>query len=964
MVSWGSGNQLAVIAGNVLTLVKDIDDPAWDTIAFRDSQGFPSTTFSMSVTGDREITLNETPPTWLYVGEEYDDTYCSIGSSTTIISDYLVTQLKPGEEGQVTIQAINYDASIYPSDSLVIIDASDDEIEQVTCIWNSPPARATYVFDLYADGQLVEENVTSPYIHYREAGTSYYRLKITDSSARVSYSQTDQGSAISAGTSLPSEIIDFAASDDKEWIIEFTFTESIGATSYVLYRDGDYFGELDTSNYPPSIKSVEGTWNFRLAAYNDYGMAPSNMDPGTAVARTGVPDKPVTFDATINDPDGVVCTWVTSPDPDGDHTYDLYRIGHSRIAEDVTSPHTYTDVACNIVDQYMVVVSDASTGQSIASNRDFGGIPCEGRPPFVTTLAVTEFSSNSFEMNWSLVTWENAVAYDLYENVGGVLGLVRADIYPGFVTDATYDCGITYFFRLHIRDKVTTKASVSNEDPGFITCRQIDPFTLFTASQNSTDHIEILYEGIINPDVVVDLYDTTNMNEPVATGISTGFLLTGAPTEPCGEGKMFRLYAYDAFGRFAWSRPDFGLKLCEGAPPPVEVFEASDNIDIYVNMTFTPVTGAETIEYDLYSYVVGGSPASSTAHETNIVSGFAHVPPGGCGSPLMYYVKSRYVTSGKMSSGTADQGASVCVPPIEVTDLEVTKNQVEQVTVTFTGAEANVQYDLYYTGTNLLAAQDLTSGDIVLLSAFITPALCGQKYPFQLDAWNTLTLQHQRSNLTVGMGLCSGEPGYDDTVDATDNLYTEIVVTFNSAVSGATSYDVYKGETRVGHDVTSPYSVSETDAGGCGVVGLYWVNALTSASPTEEVYAAMDMPGTPSNADSGVILCADAPTQPSNFTATEDEEGYIEIDFGLSTSPEGHSIQYDLYWYADPEPAQLIESDVDPLDQIVWGTCDVIYPMFVVAVATTTLEGTPSRIDNGRHPCRVDENPSYISNFM
>ena len=118
MTKWGYSGFIQAFNDRVITLDCDfgVIDPSntdgYDTIIFRNKAGIPSQPYTFTITGVGVITLNEDPPTWLYVGDAYDNTSYALGIGTAVEQYYTVVGVKPYDE-QVSITCINYDAAIY-----------------------------------------------------------------------------------------------------------------------------------------------------------------------------------------------------------------------------------------------------------------------------------------------------------------------------------------------------------------------------------------------------------------------------------------------------------------------------------------------------------------------------------------------------------------------------------------------------------------------------------------------------------------------------------------------------------------------------------------------------------------------------------------------------------------------------------------------------------------------------------
>ena len=143
---WGLGGQIVAIDGNKLTLDCDYDlfvatIPCDDTIScdesfctqsgniiFRDVNGSVSSIYELDVISEKEVVLKTAPPTWLYVGYDYDNTFFSIGKTSTFIRDYIIIKVEPDSSDNMKITATNYDPSIFDYPEGDILTESGDSL--------------------------------------------------------------------------------------------------------------------------------------------------------------------------------------------------------------------------------------------------------------------------------------------------------------------------------------------------------------------------------------------------------------------------------------------------------------------------------------------------------------------------------------------------------------------------------------------------------------------------------------------------------------------------------------------------------------------------------------------------------------------------------------------------------------------------------------------------------------------
>ena len=131
---WGDAGRVVAVNGNQITVdcnstvfenyvpqcsdVLPCDfvapcDFKYNTIIFIDDTGKPSAEFGITVVSAGVLELDATPPTWIYTGYDKDKTAFSLGTTTTTVKDYIITNVRPASSNRITIQATNYDESIY-----------------------------------------------------------------------------------------------------------------------------------------------------------------------------------------------------------------------------------------------------------------------------------------------------------------------------------------------------------------------------------------------------------------------------------------------------------------------------------------------------------------------------------------------------------------------------------------------------------------------------------------------------------------------------------------------------------------------------------------------------------------------------------------------------------------------------------------------------------------------------------
>ena len=108
---WGVSSEVRGVDGSTITLADNIDAALeYDSMIFRADDGSVSEILTFSGSG-YDISVTNLPD-WVHGFGINEPTKCSLGISNKIISDFIVTSVKPNGN-QVLIQGVNYDETIY-----------------------------------------------------------------------------------------------------------------------------------------------------------------------------------------------------------------------------------------------------------------------------------------------------------------------------------------------------------------------------------------------------------------------------------------------------------------------------------------------------------------------------------------------------------------------------------------------------------------------------------------------------------------------------------------------------------------------------------------------------------------------------------------------------------------------------------------------------------------------------------
>jgi len=464
--------------------------------------------------------------------------------------------------------------ALYPPDGILDFVASDTERREVVISFS--PAIDASAYDLYRSDILVASNVYSGYRFDTESGTWPFYVKARNIKGETN-SNVDDGTAIAALTGPPSAIIDFVASDTYTNAIRVTFSKADEATRYDLYRDGI---PLHTDIKSGDVfNTLSGTWDFYVTAYNILGSTNSNIDSGTAIASTTVPEE--ITDLTASD-DQVASVIIEFTSPSGSARNDLYRNG-SLIQSDIQSPYVHTTPEGT----WNFGVRANNLHGHTDSNTDSG----TAIEPKEAPIKITDFEASDGLVGVVLMTFSNAYgaeSYDLYRDNAFLVG----GIHNGYILPSDE----VNSWEFYVVAKNTFGSTPSNENTGSsVEVPKVpEPIVDMTASDG--------YEGYVIIDCTVTADTTTFDLEEDAAIVETDIdLSSGQYTRTVSPGtRAYRVLSNNLAGTTP-SNPDMGTSVAEDPLPEyVNNFAASENSETEVTFTWTP--GNYTDYYSIYDY--------------------------------------------------------------------------------------------------------------------------------------------------------------------------------------------------------------------------------------------------------------------------------------------------------------------------------------------------------------------------
>jgi len=162
---------------------------------------------------------------------------------------------------------------------------------------------------------------------------------------------------------LPIAITDFNASNNKDYKIEFSWTNSLATLRYDIFKDATLWRSNVTGPYtePDVLNTIVDSYTINQVG--QYGEVLGNSDNGQAL--NPIPTPIIDFSATDGEPEQITYTWT---DDSNTYQYDLYKDDVLHIS-DITSGYTES-TSFGITNSYKV--KQINVAGEVDSNSDDG----------------------------------------------------------------------------------------------------------------------------------------------------------------------------------------------------------------------------------------------------------------------------------------------------------------------------------------------------------------------------------------------------------------------------------------------------------------------------------------------------------------------------------------------------------------------------------------------------------------
>ena len=663
-------------------------------------------------------------------GTSYDDT------SVTAWQSYKYSVKAGNSSGwtPLSIPDSGYSGNLVPPTG---IKASDGTYtNRVRISWN--PSSGASKYQVFRDGLFLIETTATTYedTSVTQWQTYQYTVKAGNSSSWTPLSTPDTGYA---GSLAPPTNV--AASDGTyDNRVRITWSPSVGATSYRLYRDGVQIAEITSTSYDDMSVTLWQKYQYSVKAGNGSKWTPeSDTDTGYAgdiVSPTGITASDGVFTNRVR------VSWNAST---GATTYRVYRNG-VQIAETSSSTHDDMDVVRWQVYDYTVSAGNAS-GWTPQSTNDSGYAGNLATPANFT--ASDGLFSDRVRVTWNASA--GATKYRIYRDNASIAE----------ITGTTYDdISVTEWQSYKYAVKAGNSSGwtpLSIPDTGY-SGDMVPPTSVSASDGTYTDRVRITW----NPSSGATRYQIFRDGLYLMETTGTTYEDTSVTQWQTYE------YSVKAGNSSFWtphSVPNSGYAGSLGTPTDVTASDGTYADRVYITWT----ASSNATKYSVHRDGIYIAETSGTNYNDTTVAAW---------QTYEYSVKAGNV-SGWTPFSQPDTGyAGNIAPP---TDLAASDGlYIDRVRLTWNPSSGATKYQVF--------RDNLYISDTIGTTYDDTSALAWQVYSYTVKAGNS---SFWTPNTTDDSGY-AGDIAPPSGLNASDGLYSDrISVTWNSS-SGATKYELYR----------------------------------------------------------------------------------------------------------------------------------------------------------------------------
>ena len=650
--------------------------------------------------------------------------------------------------------------------------------------------------------------------------TYYYWVKATNRSGTSGWSNSDTGYRKVAAPLAPTGV---SASDGLSATeIVVSWNASATAESYSVWRGTSSSSSsatqiasgLTVTSYSDTSAIAGTTYYYWVKATNSTDT--SDFSTPAAEGRLAVIVGPTSVSASDGTYAGyVMVSWTASQNAVG---YEVWRgtVNAYSQATKIGSPTatSYNDTSAAPGMRYWYWVrAVTSAGTSAFSSSDSGFRPLSAP----TGVSATTGKTDGVTVSWAAVT--GATAYQIGRGAAGASSPSETDI--GTATSLSYKDttavpGVTYAYFV----RAVASACTSGWSSSAAGSRSVPTPSSLTASTDRSDCIYVSWPSLAGAQSYELMRSDENdiaSAETIATiaGTSSSYSDTSAEY---GLVYYYFLRANFAVGTSSWSASAAGSRAF---PKPTGVSATDGTSTSRITVTWDAIEGATLFQIWRYSDERGRNELIGTSTSTSY-NDSKNIEPG---KKYKYSVKAVFATGMSKLSDPPDEGyLKASAPTVVATDGTSTS----KISLTWNAVPGAVTYLVYRStssATPSLDATPLVSTSMLryedtIESSNPNPPAGGTLYYYWVRTATAIDTSDYSASDTGYIGL----PGVA-RVTATDGTYSDKVRVSWSAVTGATSYEVWRGDS---FDSSSASRVKR------GVTELFWDD--TTATPGAELW--------------------------------------------------------------------------------------------------------------------------------
>lgn len=646
-----------------------------------------------------------------------------------------------------------------------------------------------------------------------EGKTYWYWVKATSQGGTSAFSASDTGSRKVSAPSAPTGVKASDGLSSTEIVVSWTAVAS--AASYSVWRsESSSSGSaqqlasgLTTTSYADTSVVVGKTYYYWVKATNVGGTSDFSASDTGYLANISGPTNVSASDGTYA---GFVrISWTA---PQNASSYEVWRgtVNAYSLAEMIgrTTSTSYDDSTAQPGMRYYYWVKAITTsGVASAFSASDSGYRSLAVPTGVTA---TKGNTDGVTVNWSGVT--GATSYQIGRGAKGAsapsetLGSATSLTYK----DTTAVPGVEYDYFV----RAVASACTSDWSKSATGSRSVPTPENLTASDGTyTDRILVTWpalSGATSYELMRASEDDIAEAELIATTTSTSY---SDKTAEYGLTYYYFLRAKFAVGTSPWSDSAAGRRAF---PAPTGVSAADGTSTSGIMVTWDEIEGV--VQFQIWRYsmergrneLIGTSATTSYKDTKNIEPGIKYT----------YCVKAVFAT-GLSAFSTTDTGyLKASSPTVSATDGTSTS----QISLAWGAMSGAISYLVYRSETSSSAKAEQI-GSTSMLYYNDTSAARGTLYYYWIRTATAIDTSDFGTSDTGYIGL----PGVS-RVAASDGAYADKVVVSWNAVSGAQSYEIWRGTsddssnaTRVKNGVKE--TAWEDTTVTPGVKNWYWVRA-------------------------------------------------------------------------------------------------------------------------------------------